>query len=321
MTFESKPKSGSPAKLWRRFRILGWALILGSAIAVSGTGKALAAAECEDPDTLTFSIIPTEETIQELSLYKPVIDYLSEMTGKKIEFYMPTSYASVIEAMLGGWVDIAVHGPYSYVIGNQKDPNIEVFATYAKRPGHLQEEGPGYKAALITRKGSGFTTIESLKGTVIGLTDPGSTSGNLVPRVVFTRKINSELEDYFKKVVYTGGHDLSTMAVYDGKVDAAFVATHRFDNVIDRGMVKLSDFNVLWSSPAIPQDPFTYRGTLCQGLKNKIAETFLTVHTQPAARKYLDNVKSNKFVRMTSEDYDVIRALKKAKDERKKQQN
>ena len=292
----------------------GLAVLLG----VSASQPALAAGHCEDPDVLTFSIIPTEETIQELTLYKPVVDYLAEQTGKKIEFYMPTSYASVVEAMLGGWVDVAVHGPYSYVIANSKDPNIEVFATYAKRPGHLQEEGPGYKAALVSKKGSKFTTIESLKGAVIGLTDPASTSGNLLPRVVFTKVINQDLEDYFSKVVYTGGHDLSTLAVYEGRVDAAFVATHRFDNVIDRGLVKLDDFNVLWSSAPIPQDPFTYRMSLCEDLREKIANTFLTLHTQEKTQKFLDNVKSNKFVKMTSADYDIIRDLKKAKDARKK---
>lgn len=275
------------------------------------------AADCEDPEALRFSIIPTEETIQELTLYKPVIDYLSSQTGKKIEFYMPTSYASVIEAMLGGWVDIGVHGPYSYVIAHEKDPSIEVFATYAKRPGHLQEEGPGYRGALITRKDSGLDSIEDLKGKVLGLTDPASTSGNLVPRVAFTKVIGSDLEDYFSKVVYTGGHDLSTMAVYEGKVDAAFVATHRFDNVVDRGMVKMEDFNVLWSSPPIPQDPFAYRGALCDDLKAKIKATFLTLQDVPEAKLFLDNVKSNRFVEMTDADYDIIRDLKKAKDEMK----
>jgi phosphonate transport system substrate-binding protein len=277
-----------------------------------------ASAECENPDTLTFSIIPTEETIQELTIYKPVIDYLSKMTGKKVEFYMPTSYSTVVEALIGKWVDVAVLGPYSYVIANDKDSDVQVFATYAKKPGHIQEEGPGYKAALVSRKDSKFTTIESLKGSVIGLTDPASTSGNLVPRVVFTRVINEPLEDYFKKIVYTGGHDLSTMAVYEGKVDAAFVATHRFDNVIERGMVKKEDFNYLWYSPAVPQDPFVYRGSLCPELKQKIEETFLTLQNEPACADFLKNVKSNKFVKMTSADYDVIRDLKKAKDERKK---
>jgi len=275
-------------------------------------------AECENPDTLTFSIIPTEETIQELTIYKPVIDYLSKMTGKKVEFYMPTSYSTVVEALIGKWVDVAVLGPYSYVIANSKDPDVEVFATYAKKPGYIQEEGPGYKAALITKKGSDFTTIESIKGAVIGLTDPASTSGNLVPRVVFTKVINEPLEDYFKKIVYTGGHDLSTMAVYEGKVDAAFVATHRFDNVVERGMVKKEDFNYLWYSPAIPQDPFVYRASLCPEIKQKIEETFMTLQNEPACAAFLKNVNSNKFVKMTSADYDVIRDLKKAKDAKKK---
>ncbi len=277
------------------------------------------AAECEDPKELTFAIIPTEETVAELQLYQPITDRMKKETGKDIQFFMPTSYASVVEGLLSKFIDVAVLGPYSYVIANSKDDSIEVFATYAKRPGHLQEEGPGYKAALVTKKGTKFTTIDSLKGTVLGLVDPGSTSGNLFPRVVFSKNVGGDLDKYFKKVVYTGSHELSTVAVAKGKVDAAFVATHRFDNVVNKGEVKLEDFNVLWSSPPIPQDPFVYRSTLCQPLKDAIKSTFLGLSKDvPGEKKYLDNVKSNKFVAMGSSDYDVIRDLKKAKDARKK---
>lgn len=284
------------------------------AAAVLVGSAAAQAAECENPDTLTFSIIPTEETMQEVDLYKPIIKRLKEQTGKQIEFYIPTSYASVIEAMLSGWVDIGVHGPYSYVIARGKDETLDVFATYAKKKGHLQEEGPGYKAVLISRKDSGLDSIEKLKGKVVGLTDPASTSGNLLPRVSFTKEIGGDLEAYFSKVVYTGGHDLSTVAVHEGKVDAAFVATHRFDNVVDRGLVKVEDFNILWSSKAIPQDPFVYRGKLCDDLKAKIADTFLNLHSVPEAKAFLDNVKSARFVAVNDGDYDIIRDLKAAKD-------
>lgn len=273
---------------------------------------------CEDPEELTFAIIPTEETVAELQLYKPVTDRLAKETGKKIQFFMPTSYASVVEGLLSKFVDVAVLGPYSYVIASSKDKTVEVFATYAKRPGHLQEEGPGYKAALITKKSSKFSDIDSLKGTTLGLVDPGSTSGNLFPRVVFSKNVGGDLDKYFGKVVYTGSHELSTVAVAQGKVDAAFVATHRFDNVVNKGQVKLDDFNILWKSPAIPQDPFVYRSTLCDDLKNRIKATFLGLSPQnPGEKNFLDNVKSNKFVAMTTKDYDVIRALKKAKDARK----
>jgi len=247
---------------------------------------------------------------------------MKKLTGKNVQFFLPTSYASVVEGLLGKFIDVAVMGPYSYVIANGKDNEIEVFATYAKRAGHLQEEGPGYKAALVTKKGSKFTTVDSLKGSLLGLVDPGSTSGNLFPRVVFSKNVGGDLDKYFGKVVYTGSHELSTVAVAKGKVDAAFVATHRFDNVVNKGEVKLEDFNILWKSPPIPQDPFVYRSPLCQKLKDQIKATFLGLSKDvPGEKNFLDNVKSNKFVEMTSADYDVIRELKKAKDARKKKKS
>ncbi len=298
-----------------RRRLLATALTAG--LAMAGV-RAAAAAECLNPEALTFALVPTEETTAELDLYKPVTDRMAKLTGKKIQFFMPTSYASVVEALLGGFVHVAVLGPYSYVIANSKDPNVEVFATYAKKPGHMQEEGPGYRAALISKKGSKFTSIDSLKGSTLGLTDPGSTSGNLLPRVVFSKEVGVDLDGFFGKVAYTGSHELSSVAVVQGKVDAAFVATHRFDNVVDKGEVKLDDVNILWKSKPIPQDPFVYLGNLCPEIKAKIRETFLGLKDQPDAKKFLDNVKSNTFVEMSSEDYDIIRDLKKAKDAKKK---
>ena len=294
--------------------VVALAISMGLSL-VTSTG--VHAAECENPDSLTFAIIPTEETVAELQLYKPITDRMAELTGKKIEFFMPTSYASVVEGLLSQFVDVAVLGPYSYVIANNKDANIEVFATYAKKPGYLQEEGPGYRGVLVSKKGSGLKKIDDLKGKLVGLTDPGSTSGNLVPRVVFSKVIGMDIDNFFKKAVYTGSHELSTVAVHQGKVDVAFVASHRFDNVVAKGDVKMEDFNVIWSSPPIPQDPFVYRKPLCEEIKSNIRSTFLGLKDDPNAQAFLKNVKSNTFVPMASADYDVIRDLKKAKDAKK----
>jgi phosphonate transport system substrate-binding protein len=283
--------------------------------------QAALAANCENPDALTFAMVPTEETVAELELYKPVTDRMAKLTGKKISFFMPTSYASVVEGLLSHFVDVAVLGPYTYVIANSKDPTVEVFATYAKRPGHMQEEGPGYRGVLISKKGTKYTSIQSLKGSLVGLTDPGSTSGNLMPRVAFTKVIGMDLEKFFDKVVYTGSHELSTVAVVQGKVDAAFVASHRFDNVVNKGEATLEGVNILWQSDPIPQDPFVYRTTLCNDIKANIRETFLDLKGQPGSKTFLDNVKSNTFVEMSSDDYNIIRDLKKAKDERKKKKS
>ena len=272
----------------------------------------IAADKCEDPKVLRFSMVPTQDSVGELSKYKPVMDLLQKNTGKKIEFYMPTSYSSVVEALLGKWVDIAVLGPESYVIAKNKDKTIEVFGTYHRLGNGIQPEGPGYKSVLITKKGSKFTNVESLKGGVLALVDPASTSGSLVPENLFPKSVKiPPLKQYFSRIVFSGGHDLSAISVVEGKVDGAFVATHRFMEVVKSGKIQQDNFNFIWYSNLIPQDPFIYRNTLCEDLKNKIANTFYTLDQVPEGKVYLDNVKSIKFVKMKDSDYDVVREATK----------
>jgi phosphonate transport system substrate-binding protein len=286
---------------------------LGAVLAASALLflPALALAQtCENPKVLRFSMIPTQESVRELTLYKPVIDLLAKNTGKKIEFYMPTSYSSVVEALLGKWVDVAMLGPESYVIAKNQGAVIDVFTTYSKKKDGVQEAGPGYKSMLITKKGSKFTTVDSLKGSVMLLVDPASTSGGLIPETQFGAKvIKTPLKQYFSRVAFSGGHDLSTIAVFDGKADAAFVASHRYMNAIEssKGRMKMDDFNVLWSSTLLPQDPFVYRSTLCPEVRQQILQTFLTLDQTAEGKKFLENVDSDKFVEMKDADYNVIR--------------
>ena len=53
-------------------------------------------------------------------------------------------------------------------------------------------------------------------------------------------------------------------------------------------------------------------------IKKAIASTFLNLGNDAGAQKFLANLKSSKFVKMTDKDYDVIRTLAKAKAEFKK---
>ena len=136
----SLPRPHRAASFWRR---AARTALAAAALLVS---PALALAQaCENPKVLRFSIIPTQESVRELTLYKPVLDILAKNSGKKIEFYMPTSYSSVVEALLGKWVDVAVLGPESYLIAKTQGANIDVFATYYKQKDGIQEAGPGFK--------------------------------------------------------------------------------------------------------------------------------------------------------------------------------
>jgi len=295
---------------WMTPRQILNATLLGVALSVTASVQAA----CEDPNTLTFSLVPTEDTAAELRLYQPLIRHLSTMTGKAIDFYSPTSYASVMEAIASGWVDIAVLGPASYTLAKAQNDDMVVFATYTRHAGHMQEEGPGYRANLIARAGSGITTIEESRGKTLALVDPASTSGHLLPNVAFANETGEALEDFYGRIVYSGGHDLSTIAVKEGRVDVAFVATHRFDNVVDRGDITLDEVTVLWRSAVVPQDPFVFRTALCEELRERIVDAFLSAHEVPELADYFRAINSPRFVPMQDSDYDLVRLLQAAAD-------
>ena len=84
-----------------------------------------------------------------------------------------------------------------------------------------------YFGAFVTKKGSELTTIESTRGKVLALVDPGNTSGNALPRALFTEEIGGvELGNYFGRIFYSGSHTASGRAIQNGKADAAFVSLH-----------------------------------------------------------------------------------------------
>lgn len=272
--------------------------------------------ECLNPETLTFSVVPSEQGTMNKDYFAPILNHLANTTGKQIEFYMPTSNAAVLEAMISGHVDIARLGPYMYVISQEKAPDVvEIFGIYYMNEGITQPVGGGYYSVLITKKEGGLTTVGTLEGKLLALMDPGSTSGALVPEVLFTKmELNGTgLRDYFSKVFYTGGQDLSVLAVHEGRADAAFVSSQILDRVLrDKGWE--DSFNFVWFSPLIPVDAWVYRANLCPEAKATIREAFFTFHEIEDSEDYFRHINASRFVPAQDGDYDIIRTLASQKE-------
>jgi len=128
-----------------------------------------------DPDTLVFAAVPSEQTTTLQQNYQPVLDMLTKVTGKKIEFRQATNYAAVIEAQLSGQVQIAAYGPLSYVIAKSKDASITAVGAQITAKG----AAPGYKSYAITKAGSPIKSLKDFAGKNICFVDPDSTSGYL----------------------------------------------------------------------------------------------------------------------------------------------
>jgi phosphonate transport system substrate-binding protein len=233
----------------RKRTIGGFAVIFCAALVL------LTASPVRALDRLTFAAVNTEEMSLISKQWQEPLNYLGKKLNLKFGFYAATSYAAVVEAMMGGFVDVALLAPEIYIIAHEKAPYLVPINGLA-RPAtkFLPKACACYHSILIVKNGK-FNDIAALKGSVLALVEPASTSGAGVPKALFPSKVGAPLEEYFKQTFYAGAQDAAAKAVLAGRADAAFVSDNALSRGIDRGVFSLDTFKVLWTSPEIPTLP------------------------------------------------------------------
>jgi phosphonate transport system substrate-binding protein len=188
-------------------------------LALTLSAQTLSANPQNWPKEVTFGVIPVAGATSIKDTFGGLAKYLENTLGVKVKMQSAGDYAGVIAAMQFKKVDIAYFGPKSYVEA-AKRAGAEAVATEVDAESGL----PGYYGMIITKKGSGLKTMEDIKGKKWAFTSSNSTSGTLVPTVMFSKE-GIDPKKYFSKVLYSGGHEASILAVKGGKVDAASTNT------------------------------------------------------------------------------------------------
>ncbi|WP_413456805.1 phosphonate ABC transporter substrate-binding protein [Herbaspirillum huttiense] len=272
-----------------------FALCLGALTSV------LLAAPAAAVPPLTVGLIPAEDSQAMLENSKAVIDSLQQQLGMPVKPFIATDYNGIIEALRSRKLDVAYLGPFSYVLASSV-ANVEAFAVAeTKKSGRSF-----YKSLIITRKESGLQCLEQLKGRTMAFVDPSSASGHLFPSAGL-QKLNIDPNKYFSRVIFSGSHDASILAVANKKVDAAAVADRILAAAVAKGVVQQSELNVVWTSPDIPESPMVWRKDLDPALKQKIAAAFASIKDV----KWGDQGVLNGFVPTTDGAYDVVRETAK----------
>lgn len=266
-----------------------------------------ATARCDDPQPLRFALSPIKNPTAQLAQYQPLIRHLEKSLGRRVEVVPSPSYATAIEGLLGDSIDLAELGPASYAIAVSRGAQITPFATFSALRTSGPEAAVTYRSLLLVRRERHIDKLERLRSGTLGLTDPASTSGAILPRQAIVRQTGMALEAYFKRVVFTGSHDRAIEAVQKGLVDAAFVSSSRLDEALRQSSVQPDELQVLWQSAPIPYDPFVLRNRLCPALTAKIRQVFLG--DSSALAGMFQELKVSGFVPTSDERYREIRSL------------
>ncbi|QKF81935.1 phosphonate ABC transporter substrate-binding protein [Halarcobacter ebronensis] len=261
------------------------------------------------PEKIVFGVIPVAGSTSMKENFGPLADYLEKSLGIKVELKLAGDYTGIITGMQHKHIDVAYFGPKSYVEA-AKRADAEALVVEVDGESGL----PGYNGIIITKKGSGLKTLEDIKGKTWAFTSSQSTSGTLVPTVMFSKKGINPTE-YFSKVLYSGGHEASILAVKAGKVDAASTNNLDFNRGLGKNWEK-EDFNVLWTSDLIPGAPMAARKDLPTSLKMALKGAFIS-YDDPEGLKRLKN---RGFIKGDDSVYNPVRDLMKLKEELKNKQ-
>jgi len=261
-------------------------------------------AQANDPaktGVLRIGFIPAEDSRAMVRQSQGILDIVAKQTGLKVEAFVGSDYNGTIEALRNGHVDVALLGPFSYVLATTQAP-VEAFAVTVI----AKTMRPSYKAIIIARKDSPINSINDLKGHTFAFVDPGSTSGYMVPAAAF-KKAGITPEKDFKQVMYSGGHDATIVAVGEGKVEAGAVADRIFERGCAKGLADCSKIKTIWESPDIWNDPVLYRKNMPEDLKKKIRDAFYSIKNLPFGE--MGTVA--RFDPITDKDYDALRDIAK----------
>jgi phosphonate transport system substrate-binding protein len=244
------------------FRRAARLLLALCASALAGSASAQA--------VLNFGLVPYEDPRIVIGNNKPLIDHLARTLGMEVKPFVATDYNGVIEAMRAKKLDIALLGPFSYLLAASV-AGAEAFALP-----ETERQGVSYHSVIIARKADHIKALKDLGGKTFAFVDPTSASGHLFPKAGLIRA-GYNPDTFFSRVIFSGGHDASAVAVQNGKVDAAAIADGLLDSAFKRRIVKPEDVEVVWTSDPIPGAPVAYRRDLPEELKARLRAAFAQI--------------------------------------------
>ena len=229
--------------------------------------------------SVNFGVEPYDAGAKFEAAYQSLTSVLSKALNCPVNLIITDNYTNEVEAMKAGKIDVGEFGPLGYIFAHSV-ANAQPVAVFADKTG----KPVTYTAALWVPTDSPIKSVTDLKGHTVAFSDPGSTSGNLLPRYAIIKAgLNPDTD---VKIEFAGSHTASLLALVNGKVDAGEVNSQQQATATAAGQFDTTKFRTIWRSAPIPNDPITVRGNLPAAFR--IAATKALLKLTPAQLTLVD---------------------------------
>jgi phosphonate transport system substrate-binding protein len=220
---------------------------------------------------------------------QPFADHFSALTKKKTKVVSYPTVHKLIEAMKKSEVDIAFINTFGFLLYRDQSTSFSIAANL-KIP---DKDASTYQTILVSSDSSGIKDLKTLvanaKQLSLLLVNPGSTSGNLVPRLKLA-EFNLASDSDFKSVTYTQNHALTLQQIAANKADVGAFGSEEYYKAIKKDSTIAKKVNVIWESAPIPLGPVMYRKNLPSEDVAYLLKILLQLHQQnPQALEAIKN--------------------------------
>lgn len=244
--------------------------------------------------------IPDESPTELARKAGPLIKYLENQLGMKVEFIPVTDYAASVEALVNKKVDLAWFGGFTFVQANARSGGKIL-------PLVQREEDEKFKSVFISSDPA-IKTLADLKGKDVSFGSQSSTSGHLMPRS-FLLQAGLTPEKDFRRVAYSGAHDATIAAVAAGKVQAGALNISVWEKFLADKKVDTSKVHAFYTTPAYYDYNWAVHADMPPALRDKLTKAFLALNKNTAeGREILDLQRATRFIPTKAENYKGIEA-------------
>ncbi|MEM7105246.1 MAG: PhnD/SsuA/transferrin family substrate-binding protein [Bacteroidota bacterium] len=218
----------------------------------------------------------TYSTNNRINNLKPVSKELELLLERPIQIESYPDVPSFIEGIKSDEVDIGLINTLGYLLLSLDNKNMQPIATLKIRKGAVDN----YKTVLLTR--SSISDLEELKNEANNLSmmfvSEGSTSGNLVPRLLLSSIGIKSPERQFKEVKYGGDHASTFNKLLEGESDICAIGSNEYFKQIEEDSLLQQSTRLLWISEEIPLGPVLVNKSLSESDREIISNLFLNLH-------------------------------------------
>jgi phosphonate transport system substrate-binding protein len=249
-------------------------------------------------DALVLGIFPRFATLETMTRYTPLADYLSERLGRKVQLATSKDFNSFWQDVTERRFDIVHFNQYHYV---RAAKTYEVIA-------HSKEFGKSTMAgALFVRKDSGITDLTQLRGrTVLFGGGEDAMIAYIVP-VYLMLQAGLKKDDF--RSVFAVNPINSVVALYHKQVDAAGCGDIVVEQPAVKNTINTDELTPLAISEQLLQLPWAVKRTLPVKTREAIQVNLLSLENSEAGKQILKSALMSGVGKAVDKDYDPHRKM------------